>query len=40
MHPRAKRQLMQLTKPLARIIAGYGLLITFTLLAILALILL
>ena len=38
MHPRAKRHLWQITKPLARLIAGYGVLILFILLAIIALI--
>ncbi len=39
MHPRTKRQILQITKPLARLIAGYGVLIMFAILAILALIL-
>jgi hypothetical protein len=38
MHPRTKRQLLQITKPLARLIAGYGVLILFFILAIIALI--
>ena len=40
MHPRTKRQLMQITKPLARLMAGYGVLIMFAILAILLLIIL
>ena len=40
MHPRTKRHLMQITKPLARLIAGYGVLIMFAILAILLLIIL
>ncbi len=38
MHPRTKRQILQITKPLARLIAGYGVLILFFILAIIALI--
>jgi hypothetical protein len=40
MHPRTKRHLLQITKPLARLMAGYGVLIMFAILAILALIIL
>jgi acetolactate synthase small subunit len=40
MHPRTKRHLLQITKPLARLMAGYGVLIMFAILAVLALILL
>ena len=40
MHPRTKRHLLQITKPIARLVAGYGILLMFAILAILALILL
>lgn len=40
MHPRTKRHVKQIVKPIARLIAGYGLLICFAILAILALIIL
>jgi hypothetical protein len=40
MHPRTKRHIKQVVKPIARLVAGYGLLIGLTALAILALIIL
>jgi hypothetical protein len=40
MHPRTKRHIKQIIKPLARLVAGYGILILLAILAILALIIL
>ena len=40
MHPRTKRHLLQVTKPLAKLVAGYGIMLMFAILAILALIIL
>lgn len=40
LHPRTKRHLWQLTIPIARLVAGYGLLICFAILAIIFLVIL
>jgi len=40
MHPRTKRQLMQIIKPVTRLMAGAGLLLLLAILAILTLIIL